>query len=81
MASSLFPSSQGDPAKMAASAMRQQGPDAVFNSLMGSNPQFRQFVEQNRGKTPEQIAREHGIDFAALRSRIESVVAKIRALR
>lgn len=49
--------------------MRQQGPNAVFNALMGSNPQFRQFVEQNRGKSPEQIAREHGIDFAALQSK------------
>ena len=54
---------------MASEAMRRQGPEAVFAALMGSNPQFRQFVEQNRGKSPEQIAREHGIDFAALQSK------------
>lgn len=54
---------------MASEAMRRQGPEAVFGALMGSDPRFRQFVEQNRGKSPEQIARENGIDFAALKSR------------
>lgn len=69
MASSLFRDDATGPARMASEAMRRQGPEAVFAALMGSNPQFRQFVEQNRGKTPEQIAREHGIDFSALQSK------------
>lgn len=69
MASSLFRDDATGPARAASEAMRRQGPDAVFSALMGSNPMFRQFVEQNRGKSPEQIARENGIDFAALKSR------------
>lgn len=69
MASSLFRDDAAEPAGMANEAMRRQGPEAVFRALMGSNPQFRKFVELNRGKSPEQIAREHGIDFTALQSR------------
>lgn len=69
MASSLFRDDATGPARAASDAMRRQGPEAVFGALMSSNPRFRQFVEQNRGKSPEQIARENGIDFAALKSR------------
>lgn len=35
----------------------------MMRMMMKINPQFRQFVEQNRGKTPEQIAQEHGISL------------------
>lgn len=69
MASSLFQSDNASPVEMASRAMRSQGPNVVFDGLMRSNPQFRRFVEQNRGKSPEQIASENGIDFAALKSR------------
>lgn len=41
-------------------------PQQAFNNMMQSNPQFAQFVEANRGKTPEQVAREHGIDLSAM---------------
>lgn len=41
--------------------------DEVFDDMMKNNPQFRQFVESNRGKSPEQIARENGIDPTILR--------------
>lgn len=43
---------------------------AVYNQLMQSNPQFKQFVEQNRGKSPAQIAQENGIDINFLNSLI-----------
>lgn len=69
MASSLFRDDATGPARAASEAMRRQGPDAVFSALMSSNPMFRQFIEQNQGKSPEQIARENGIDFSALKSR------------
>ena len=39
--------------------------EAVYNQMM-SNPQFKQFVEANKGKTPEQIARENNIDLSIL---------------
>lgn len=44
-----------------------KNPDEYFNELMQKNPQFRQFVESNRGKTPEQIASENGIDINLLK--------------
>ena len=44
----------------------QGNPQALFDQMMRDNPQFRQFVDDNRGKTPEQIARDNGIDFAVV---------------
>lgn len=49
--------------------MAGKNPDAVFNELMRTNPNFRSFVESNKGKTPEQIAREHGIDLNSILKR------------
>ena len=43
--------------------LRNGNPDQIAQQMMQSNPQFRQFVEQNKGKTPEQVAQEHGIDL------------------
>lgn len=48
-------------------AMRTGDPAALAQQMMESNPQFRQFVEQNKGKSPDQIAREHGFDLGKFR--------------
>lgn len=48
--------------------MKGQDPTALMNYMMANNPKFRNFVEQNRGKTPEQIAIENGIDINSLRN-------------
>lgn len=53
MSSSLFENQQGKAAN----------PQGMFNRLMRTNPQFKAFVEDNRGKSPQQIASEHGIDW------------------
>lgn len=45
-----------------------KNPDAVFSDLMQNNPQFRSFVEQNKGKTPEQIAKENGLNIEQIKS-------------
>lgn len=42
--------------------------NAVFDRLYQSNPQFRQFADSMRGKTPEQAFRENGLDFNQFRS-------------
>lgn len=47
--------------------LKNRNPQEVFNQMMQSNPQFRQFVEQNKGKTPEQVAREYGVDISQLK--------------
>lgn len=44
--------------------IRQQGPSNVlFNQMYQSNPQFKQFADSMRGKTPEQAFQENGLDF------------------
>ena len=48
--------------------LRSGNPEQIAQQMMQSNPQFRQFVEQNKGKTPEQVAREHGIDLSQFKS-------------
>lgn len=42
--------------------MARGNPQALFNSMMASDPRFREFVQDNAGKTPQQIAAENGID-------------------
>lgn len=46
--------------------LRGKNPQQIAMNMMQQNPQFRQFVEANKGKTPEQVAREHGIDLAQI---------------
>ena len=48
--------------------LRSGNPEQIAQQMMQNNPQFRQFVEANRGKTPEQVAREHGIDLSQFKS-------------
>ena len=48
--------------------LRGRNPQDVFNQMMQSNPAFRSFYEANRGKTPEQVAREHGVDLSQFKS-------------
>lgn len=43
--------------------LRSGNPQQIGQNMMQNNPQFRQFIESNKGKTPEQVAREHGIDL------------------
>lgn len=47
-------------------ALKGGNPQAMFQNMMQNNPQFRQFVEANKGKDPMQVARERGIDLAAI---------------
>lgn len=80
MASSLFPNSNpqpqmnrtvqgGNPMQMMAqiaNIMRGKNPEQVAMNLMNQNPQFKQFMQSVKGKTPEQFAREHGMDFSQI---------------
>ena len=36
----------------------------IFNKMYQSNPQFRQFADSMRGKTPEQAFQEQGLDYS-----------------
>ncbi len=41
-------------------------PQGVFDNLMQTNPQFRKFINDNQGKSVEQIAQNYGVDLNAL---------------
>ncbi len=46
--------------------VKNGNPEQIAQNLMQQNPQFRQFVEANRGKSPEQVAQEHGFNLSAI---------------
>lgn len=50
--------------------LRSGNPEQIAQSLMQQNPQFRAFVQANQGKSPEQVAREHGVDLSALMKQV-----------
>lgn len=77
MASSLFSNPQQFPQQIpqqspqqqmqqryqaAMNFLKGQNPETLFQDMMQNNQQFRQFYEQNKGKTFAQIAQEHGAD-------------------
>lgn len=58
------PQSNVNPLFAMAQQVRNLGPsNVVFDKLYQSNPQFRQFADSMKGKTPEQAFRENGLDF------------------
>lgn len=72
MPSSIFGPRQGGNSILAAvSQLRSMGdPQAVYDQMYQSNPQFRQFADSMSGKTPEQAFRENGLDFDQVRRSI-----------
>ena len=43
--------------------MEGQNPDSVMQMMAQKNPQFAQFLMDNQGKSPEQIAKDYGLDW------------------
>lgn len=68
MASSLFPSSNRG--SLIGNVKKALGgnPQGMFDQMYQGNPQFRQFADSMRGKTPEQAFREHGLNFEDFRN-------------
>lgn len=50
------------------SMLKSSNPEQIAQNLMQNNPQFKAFMEANKGKTPEQVARENGIDFSRIKN-------------
>lgn len=46
--------------------LRSGNPQQIAQSLMQQNPQFKAFVEANLGKSPQQVAQEHGFDLGEI---------------
>ena len=43
--------------------MNGQNPDTVMKLFAQKKPQFTQFLQDNQGKSPQQIAQEYGLDW------------------
>lgn len=48
-------------------SLMRGNPQALFDSMMRSNPQFASFVQMHKGMTPEQAFAQHGLDFNQFR--------------
>ena len=51
--------------------LRNGNPEQIAHQMMNNNPNFRKFVDDNKGKTPEQVAKEHGIDLSQIMGMIK----------
>ena len=51
--------------------LKSGNPELIAQQMMQSNPQFRQFMERNKGKSPEQVAKENGIDLGSFVSQLK----------
>lgn len=49
-----------------ANMMRGKNPQEVAMAMMQQSPAFSQFMQSVQGKTPEQFAREKGIDLSQI---------------
>lgn len=73
MASSLFPSQTPNNGNNIINVINniksaaQGNPEALFQRMMQTNPQFRTFAESMKGKTPEQAFKEYGLDYDQIR--------------
>lgn len=43
--------------------MGAKNPEALYQDMMNNNEQFRNFVTENEGKSPEEIARRYGVNI------------------
>ena len=43
--------------------MNGQNPDTAMKLFAQKNPQFAQFLRDNQGKSPQQIAQDYGLDW------------------
>lgn len=48
--------------------LKSGGAEQMFNQMYQSNPQFRDFANSMKGKSPEQAFRENGFDFNSFKN-------------
>ena len=44
-----------------ANQLKQSNPEALFNQMYNSNPQFKSFIDDNRDLSIQDIAQKYGI--------------------
>ena len=63
---SMFPKPQSSDRISQIKGMMGGNPGAFVMQFARTNPQFAAFVQQNQGKSIEQIASENGVDMGAV---------------
>lgn len=53
-------------------SMMQGDPSSIISNLAQTNPQFARFLEENKGRTPEEAFKAYGYDFSQVTSIINS---------
>ena len=48
-------------------SLKNGNPQTIFNQMVQNNPQFAQFVEQNKNKSVEQIAKDYNVDLSEVK--------------
>lgn len=51
--------------------LKSGNPEQIAMGLMQRNPQFKAFMDANRGKSPEQVAKQYGVDLNAMMSQLK----------
>jgi hypothetical protein len=51
--------------------MRGGNPNAMMQMMAQRNPQFAQFMRDNQGKTPEQVAKDYGLDWGEVQQMLK----------
>ena len=46
--------------------LRGQDPNMIMQNFARQNPQFAQFLRDNQGKSPEQIAQTYGLNWSEI---------------
>lgn len=46
--------------------LKRGNPQQIFNNMMNGNPRFAQFVRDNQGMSPNQIAQKYGVNIGAI---------------
>ncbi len=58
-------------------SLKGKNPDMVMQNMLKSNPEFSKFIQENKGKSPEQIASNYGIDFLSLKQALAMLGVKL----
>lgn len=66
----IRPGNKTNAFQLAQQFMQGKTPQQAFQALLQSDPQFREFMSANKGKTPAQFAKEHGLDLGQLMTRM-----------
>ena len=48
--------------------MQGGNPNTVMQMMAQQNPQFAKFMQDNQGKSPQQIAKENGLDWGMIQN-------------